>query len=184
MRGIASRLVVSSLLFSKSELGESPEMTLFSFASVWIFASWDYRRLHTSNAPISSAIRMTSTTSTLTGTYRSHPRPSTLVVTRKASRMLLFYGNQFGHRLVQDLTTWATWERGVDRRTWNHNRNIGGALWRCLLGNAWLGIRFEVRRVVRRLISIFELGFGSVNLKRMTSEISSSKKFQGQPPGK
>ena len=154
MRGIASRLLVSSLLSGKSEFGELSETTLFSLASVWIFASWDCRRLHTSNAPISLAIRTTSTTSTLTGMYRSHPRPSTLVVTRQTDRMLLFYGNQLGHWLVKNLTSWTTRKGGIYRRCGNHDRNIGRTLRRGLLGNAWLSISLKVRSMVRRLISI------------------------------
>ena len=184
MRGIAPRFVIPSLLSGKSELGEPSETTLLLFTSVWVFASWDCRRLHTSNAPISSAIRTTPTTSALTRTYHCHPRPSTLVVTRKADRMLLFYGNQLGHWLIKDLAPWATRKGGIHRRSRDNNRHIGGALWCGLFGHARLGISLEVQRMVRRLISVLKLGLGSVNLKRMTSEISSTKKFQSQPPGK
>ena len=184
MRGIASRFVISSLLSGEPELSKSSKTTLLSLTSVWVLASWDYRRLHMSNAPISSGIRTTSTTSTLTGTYRCHPRPSTLVVARKANRMLLLYGNQLGYRLVQDLAPWATRKGGIDRRSRHHDWDIGRMLRRGLLRHARLGISFKVRRMVRRLIGVLKLGLGSVNLKRMTSEISSIKKFQGQPPGK
>ena len=120
----------------------------------------------TSNTPVSSAIRTTPTTSALTGTYCCHPRPSTLVVTRKASRMLFFYGNQLGHRLVQNLATWTAWERGVNGQTRNHDRNICRALWRSLLRNARFSVSLKVRRMIRRFIGILELGFGSVNLKK------------------
>ena len=126
-----------------------------------------------SNAPISLAIRTTSMTSTLTGTYRSHPCPSTLVITREANRMLLFYGNELGHWLVEDLATRTTGESGINRRSRHHNWDVGRAL-RCgLLGNTWLGIRLEVRRMIRRFIGVLKLGLGSVNLEKMTSEISS-----------
>ena len=184
MRGIASRLVVSSLLSGKSKLGELSEMTLFSLALVWILASWDCRRLHTSNTPISLAIRMTPTTSTLTGTYRSHPRPSTLIVTRKADRMFLLYGNQLGNRIVKNLTAWAARKRSVNRWSWHHDGNVGRALWRGLFGNTWLGVCFKIQGMVRRLVSVLEFGLGPVNLERTASEISFIKKFQSQPPGK
>ena len=85
-----------------------------------------------------------STTSTLTGTYRSHPRPSTLVVTRQADRMFLFYGNQLGYRLVQNLATWTTRERSINRRTRNHDRNVCRAFRRGLLRNVRLGVSFKV----------------------------------------
>ena len=169
MRGIASQFVVSSLLSSESKLGKSSEMTLFTLELVWVFASWDYRRLHTSNTPVSSAIRTTPTTSTLTGTYRCHPRPSTLIVTGKANWMLLLDRNKLGHWLVKNLTTWATWKRGVYGRSWNHNWDISRALRRGLLRHAWLGIGFKVRRMVRRLIGILKLRLSSINLGRITS---------------
>ena len=80
--------------------------------------------------------------------------------------MLLLYGNQLAHWLVKDLTARTARKRGVDRWTQDHNRHIGGAL-RCgLFRNAWLSISLEVRRMVRGLVGIFELGFGSVDLKR------------------
>ena len=183
MRGIASRVVVSSLLSGESEFGEPSKTTLLSLTSVWVFASWDCRGLHTSNTPVSSAIRTTSTTSTLTGTYRSHPRPSTLVVTRQANRMLLFYRHQLSHRLVKNLTAWTARKRGIDRRSWDHNRNVGRLLWRGLFRDAQLGISLEVRRMVRRLIGVLKLGFGSVNLERMTSEISPIRNFRANHLG-
>ena len=148
----------------KSELGESPKATLLSLASVWVFASWDCRRLHTSNTPVSLAIRTTSTTSALTGTYCCHPCPLTLVVTRKANRMLLFYGNQFGYRLVKDFAPWATRKGGVYRRSRNHNRHVGRTLQCGLLRCTRLSVRFKVRRMIRRFIGVLELGFGLVNL--------------------
>ena len=170
MRGIAPRLVVSSLLSGEPELGESSETTLFSFTPVWILASWDYRWLHASNTPISSAIRMTSTTSTLTGTYCSHPRPSTLIVMRKANRMILLNGDKLGHWLVKNLTTWTTRESGINQWSRDHNRNVCWTFWGGLLWNTWLGISLKVRRMIRRFIGILELGLGLVNLERTASE--------------
>ena len=84
--------------------------------------------------------------------------------------MILFYGDKFSHWLVKDLTAWATRKCGVDRQTQNHNRDVSRALRRSLLRHTWLSIRFEVQCVVRRLVSIFKLGLGSINLGRMTSE--------------
>ena len=173
MRGIASRFVVSSLLSSEAELGEPPETTLFSLASVWIFVSWDCRGLHASNAPISSAIRMTSITSALTGTYHCHPRTPTLVIARNCDGMFLFYGNEFSHWLVKNLTTWTTGKGSVNRWSQNHDWDIGRMFCRRLLRNAWFSIRFKVRRMVRRLFGIFEFGLGSIDLGRMTSEFLS-----------
>ena len=122
-----------------------------------------------SNTPISSVIRMTSTTSTLTGTYHCHPCPSTLVVTGKANWMLLLDRNKLGHWFVKNLATWATWECGANRQSWNHNWDISRVL-RCgLLRHAWLGIGFKVQHMVRRLIGILKLGLGSINLGRMMS---------------
>ena len=183
MRGIASQVLVSSLLSGKSELGESSKAALLLIASVWIFASWDYRRLHTSNTTISSAIRTTSTTSALTRTYRGHPRSSTLIITRETNRTLLFYGNKLGHWLVENLATRTTRECGINRRTRHHNWNIGRTLWRGLLRNARLSIRFKVRCVIRRFIGILKLGFGSIDLKRMTSEISFTRNFRANHLG-
>ena len=183
MRGIISQFLVSSLLSGKSELSEPSETTLFLFASVWILASWDCRRLHMSNAPISLAIRTTSTTSTLTRTYCSHPRSPTLIVTRKTNRTLLFYGNQLSHRLVKNLTTWATRKHCIDRWTRHHNWNISRAFWRSLLRNAWLSICLEVRSMVRRFVGILEFGFGSINLKGMTSEVSFIRNFRANHLG-
>ena len=84
--------------------------------------------------------------------------------------MIFFNGNKHGHWLVQDLATWTTGEGGVDRRSWNHNWDVGRALWCGLLRNARLSISFEVRRMIQRFIGILKLGFGSINLGRMTSE--------------
>ena len=169
MRGIASQVIVSSLLSSEPKVGELSETTLFSFASVWIFASWDCRRLHTGNTPISSAIRMTSTTSTLTRMYRCHPCPSTLVITRKVDRMFLFNRNKLCHWLIKNLATWATWKCGIYWRSWNDDGNICWMLRRSLLRHTWLSISFKVQCVVRRRIGILKLGFGSTSLKGMTS---------------
>ena len=159
-------------------LGNTP-----SAPSVWIFASWDCGRLHTSNTPISSVIRTTSTTSTLTGTYRDHPRSSTLVVTRKTNRMFLFYGDKLGYWLVKNLATRTTRKRGINRRTRNHDWDVGKVLWRGLLRHTRLSICLEVRCMIRRLIGILEFGFGLVNLKRMTSEISSIRNFRANHLG-
>ena len=169
MRGIASRFVVSSLLSSKSKLSEPSETALLSLTSVWVLASWDCRRLYTGNATISSVIRTTPTTSTLTGTYRCHPRPSTLVVTRKANRMLLFYENKLSHWLIQDLATWAAREHSINWWSWNDNWNICWTFRCSLLRSTWLGICLKVRRMVRRFVGILKLRLGSINLKRMTS---------------
>ena len=158
-------------------------MTLFSLASVWILASWDCQRLHTSNTPISSAIRTTPTMSTLTRTYHSHPRPSTLVVTRRANQMLLFYRNQLGHWLVKDLAAWATRKHGVDRRTWNHDRHVGRTLRRGLLGHTQLSVCLKIRHMVRGLIGVLKFGLGPINLERMTSEISSTRNFRANHLG-
>ena len=183
MRGIASRLVVSSLLSGEPKLGEPSEMTLFSLTSIWVFASWNCRGLHTSNAPISPAIRTTPTTSTLTGTYRSHPRPSTLVVTRKANRMFLFYRNKLSHWLVKDLATWTTRKRGVDGWSRNHNWDISRTFQHGLLRHAWLSICFKVRRMIQRFIGVLKLGFGSINLGRMTSVFLQLRKFRANHLG-
>ena len=169
MRGIASRFVVSSLLSSKPELGEPPETTLLLLALVWILMYWDCRRLHMSNTPIPSAIRMASMVSMLTRTHRCHPRTSTLIVMRKCSRMILFDGDKFCHWLIQSFTTWTTREGSIDRWCWNHNGNIHWTFWSGLLRNTQLGISLEVQRMVRRLVSILELGLGSIDLKGMTS---------------
>ena len=183
MRGIASRFLVSSLLSGESELSESSKMTLFSFTTVWVFASWDYRGLHTSNAPVSSAIRTTPTTSMLTKTHRSHPRPLPLIVTRETNRMFLFYGNQLSHWLVKNLATRTTRKRGVDRRTRDHDWHIGRTLWCGLLRHAWLSICLEVRCMVRRFVSILEFRLGSVNLKGMMSEVSFIRNFRANHLG-
>ena len=93
--------------------------------------------------------------------------------------MLFLYGDQLSYWLVEDLTTWTTWEHGVDGRTWNHNRDICGTLGCGLLRNARLSISLEVRRMIQRFIGVLELGLGSVNLKRMTSEISLNYHYLG-----
>ena len=129
------------------------------------------------------ATRTASTTSTLTGTHRCHPRPSTLVVTRKANRMFLFNGNQLSHRLVKNLATRTTRERGINRRSWHHNWDVGRALRRSLLRNAQLGIRLKVRGMIRRLVGILEFGLGPVDLERMASEVSSSRNFRANHLG-
>ena len=165
MRGIASRFVIPSLLPGESELGEPSKATLFSFATVWVFASRDCGRLHTSDTPVSSAIRTSPTTSTLTRMYCDHPRPSTLVVTREIDRMFLFYGDQLSHRLVKNLATWTTRERGINRRTRNHDWDVGGTLQRSLLGHTWLRICFKVRLVIQRFNGILELRLGLIDLK-------------------
>ena len=97
--------------------------------------------------------------------------------------MFLFYGNQFGNRLIKNLATGTTREGGINRRSGNHNRNVGRTLQLGLLGNARLGIRFEVRRMIRRFVGVLKLRFGSVNLERMTSEISSIRNFRANHLG-
>ena len=128
MRGIASRFVVSSLLPGESKLGEPSKTTLFSLASVWILASWDCRRLHTSNTPIPSAIRTTSTTSTLTRTYRCHPCTLTLVIARNCNGKLR-WDDPLQWERAQTLARsrprnldnkgmshqWAEWEQQLER---------------------------------------------------------------------
>ena len=150
-------VTMTSLLSSEPKLGEPSETALFSFASVWIFASWNCRRLHMSNTPISLAIRTMSTTSTLTRTYCCHPRPSTLVITRKANWMFLFYGDEFCYRLVQDLTTRTTRECGIDGRSRDNNWNVCWTFRSGLLRNTRLGISFKIRCMVRRLIGVLQL---------------------------
>ena len=158
-------------------------MTLFSLTSVWILTSWDYRRLHTSNTPVSLAIRTTSTMSALTGTYHSHPCTPTLVIARSRNRMILLDRNKLGHWFVKNLTTWTTRKCGINGWTWNHDWHIGRALWCALFRNARLSIRFEVRRMIRRFIDIIKLGLGSINLERMTSETSSTRNFRANHLG-
>ena len=97
--------------------------------------------------------------------------------------MLLLYGNQFGHRLVQDFTTWATREGGIHRRSRNHDWNIGGMLQRGLLRHTWLGIGLEVGCMIRRFVGVLQLGFGSVNLERTASEISFIRNFRANHLG-
>ena len=157
--------------------------TLFSLTVVWVLTSWDCGGLHTSDTPITSAIRTTPTTSTLTGTYRSHPCSSTLIVMRKANRMLLFYRNEFSYRFIENLTTWATREGGVYRRSGNHNGNVGRTLRHGLFRHARLSVCLEVRRMVRRLVSVFKLGFGPVNLERTVSEVSFIRNFRANHLG-
>ena len=169
MRGITFQVVVSSLLSSKPKLGKPSKMTLLAFTSIWVLASWDYRRLHMSNAPISSAIRTASTTSVLTRTYRCHPCASTLVVTRKHNWMFFLYGNELCHWLVKDLTTWATWELGIDGQSQNHDQNICWTFQSRLLRNTRLSISLKIRCIIRRFISVFELRLSLVNLRGMTS---------------
>ena len=74
--------------------------------------------------------------------------------------------DKFGYRLVKDLATRTTGERGVNRRTRNHDWNICWAFWRGLLKNAQLSICLEVRRMIQRFVSVFKLGFSSVDLKK------------------
>ena len=178
MRGIASRFVVSSLLSSKPELGKPSKTTLLAFALVWILTSWDCRGLHTSNTPVSSTIRMASTTSTLTRTYCCHPCASTLVVTRKRNQMFFLYRNKFCYQLVKDLATWTARECSVNRQSWNYNRNIHWTLRSGLLRYTRLGIGFKVRSMVQRLIGILKLGLGLVNLKGMTSVFLQSERSE------
>ena len=97
-----------------------------------------------SNTPISLAIRMTSTTSTLTGTHHCHSRTPTLIVTRERDGMFLFYGNKFCYWLIKNLATRTTRKRGVNWRSRNHNRNVGWMFRSSLLGNTWLGIGLKV----------------------------------------
>ena len=84
--------------------------------------------------------------------------------------MILLYGNQLGHWLVQNLTTWTTRKRAINGRARNHNWNISRTLWRGLLRHARLSICFKVRCMIRRFISILKPGLGLINLGRMMSE--------------
>ena len=97
--------------------------------------------------------------------------------------MFFFYGNQLGHRLVQNLPPWTTRERGVYRRTGNHNRDICRALRRGLFRHARFGVSLEVRRMVRRLIGVLQLGLGSINLKGTVSEVSFIRNFRANHLG-
>ena len=55
---------------------------------------------------------------------------------------------------------------------------------RCgLFRHAWFSISLEVRRMVRRLVGVLKLGFGSIDLKRMTSEISFTRNFRANHLG-
>ena len=122
-----------------------------------------------SDTPISSAIRMASTTSALTRTYHCHPHASTLIVTRKRNRMFFLHKNELHHWLIQDLTTQTTWECGIDWQSWDHDQNICWTFWSGLLRNTWLGISLKVRHVIQRFISVLQLGLGSIDLGGMTS---------------
>ena len=124
-----------------------------------------------------------SVTSTLTITYRCHPRASTLVVTRYHDRMIFLYRNELCHWLIKDLATWTTWKRRINRWCWNHDRNICWMLWSSLLGYTWLSISLEIRRMVRRLISILKLGLSSVNLEGMTSVFLQLRKIRANHLG-
>ena len=183
MRGITSRFIVSSLLSSEPELGELPETALFALTSVWVLASWDCGRLHTSDTPVSSAIRMASLMSALARMYRCHPCTSTLVVTRERNWMILLYGNEFSHWLVQNLAAWTTRKCGINRGSRNHNWNIRQMLWSSLFGHAQLSVSFEVRRVVQSLIGVLELRLGSVNLKRNDISLSLTRKIRANHLG-
>ena len=77
-----------------------------------------------SNTPVPLAIRMTSTTSTLTRMYHCHPHISTLVITGKHSRMIFFNQHQHCYRFVENLTSRTTQEHCVNRWCWDHDRNI------------------------------------------------------------
>ena len=80
--------------------------------------------------------------------------------------MLLFYRNEFGYWLVKDLATRTTRERGVNRRTRNHDRNVCWVFWRGLFRHTQLSIHLEVQRMIQRFIGILEFGFGLVNLEK------------------
>ena len=140
---------------------------ILTFTLVWILMSWDCRRLHMSNAPISLAIRTASMTSTLTGTYCCHPCASTLVVMRQCERMFLFNGNELCYRLIKDFATWAAQKGGVNGRCWNHNGNICWTLWSGLLGYTWLGISLEIQHMIQRFISVLKLRLSLINLEGM-----------------
>ena len=97
--------------------------------------------------------------------------------------MILLDGDKLSHQLIKNLAAWTTRERGVNRRTRNHNRDIGRMLQRSLLWHAWLGVSLKVRCVIRRIVGVLKFGFGSVNLKRMMLEISSIRNFRANHLG-
>ena len=140
--------------------------------------SWDYRRLHTSDTPISSAIRMAAMMSMLTGMHRCHPHTPTLIVTRKRNWVILFDGDKFRHWFIQSLTTRTTQEHCVDRWYGNHNGNICWTFWSSLLRNTRLSVSLEIRRVIQRLVGIFKLRFSLVNLREVNLVFSLIRKFR------
>ena len=79
--------------------------------------------------------------------------------------MILLDRDELGHWFIENLAARTTRECGVNWRSGNHNRNVCRALRRGLFRHARLGISLKVRRMVRRLIGILKLGFGSVDLK-------------------
>ena len=97
--------------------------------------------------------------------------------------MFLLYGNQLGNQFVKDLAAQAARKRSIDRQTWNYYRNIGRAFRRGLIRNIWLGIGLKVRRMVRRFVGVLQLRLGSVNLKKMASEISFIRNFRANHLG-
>ena len=107
--------------------------------------------------------------SALASTYRCHPCALTLVVTRNHNGMIFLYGNELCYWLVKDLAPRTTRECCVNWRSRNNDRNVCWTLQSGLLRHAWLGISLEIQRMVRRLISILELGLGSIDLRGMTS---------------
>ena len=98
--------------------------------------------------------------------------------------MLLFYGNELSHWLVENLTTRITRKRGLDGWARHHNGNVGRVFWRSLLGHTWLSIGLEIRRMVRGFIGILKLRLGSVNLKKMASEVSFIRNFRANHLGR
>ena len=184
MRGIASRLVISSLLPSKPKLGKSLEITLLLLTSVWILVSWDWGRLHTSNTPVSSAIGMATMTSTLTGTYCCHPHPLTLIITRKYNRMIFFNQHPCRHQFIENLTSGATRKGCVNWWCWDHNGNICWTFQSSFFRNTWFRVGLEVQGVVQQFISIFKLQFSTVKLKDSISLSLNRQEWWSYPPGK
>ena len=101
--------------------------------------------------------------------HHCHLHTPTLVVARKDDQMLFFNWNQFSHWLVKDFATQATRERGINRRSRDHNQNIGWMFQSSLLRNTWLSVGLEVQCIIQGLISVLELGLSSINLKGMMS---------------
>ena len=143
MRGIAGAILVISSFTCEPKLGESPETTLLSLASVWVLVSWGCGWLHTSNATIPSAIRTDPMMSLLT-MYCLPPGSPTLVIGRKRYWVRLLNWHQLRCWFIEHLATRTAWESPIDWRHWHHNRNVSWMLRRWLAWTARLSIRLVV----------------------------------------